>query len=417
VHDAGRWAGGFDSRRALLCARPLLSCIGPVNHHEKAYEPLTTTSMGRRHPSNIATALNANAVPEPSSSANPHGAIDFVKSVVSNHFMPIALCSALVLGMLQPTWGAAAAKTQLQSYVTVAIFVISGLQLRRGEAFQALKSLGSLAYGLASILLLSPLLLGPVLLSLPLQPPALALGLAVFVSMPTSLSSGITLTSALGGNVAMSILLTVSSNMLAVFTLPLVLPHVMGSGASCMPLDPAVLRKQLVLLVLLPTIVGATIRACVPGVAKAVDSNRKLVSYVSTMCLAVVPWMQVSKALLFSGSDLQPLRVVAAATCGLLLHVVLLIANICMVQLLRLGGSDPATSMGIKQAVVLQTSQKTLPVALAVLNKLSDVVGDAAGIAAITAVFSHLAQVIVDSILVSKLVGKRQSNKAHGEKT
>ena len=59
---------------------------------------------------------------------------------------------------------------------------------------QALRSLGSVVYGLGSILLLGPLVVAPFILSLPLHPPAVGMGLAVFASMPTSLSSGIAMT-------------------------------------------------------------------------------------------------------------------------------------------------------------------------------------------------------------------------------
>jgi hypothetical protein len=52
---------------------------------------------------------------------------------------------------------------------------------------------GAIAYGLLSILLITPLL-GLLAVQLPLQPPGLALGLGVFCAMPTALSSGITFT-------------------------------------------------------------------------------------------------------------------------------------------------------------------------------------------------------------------------------
>ena len=63
----------------------------------------------------------------------------------------------------------------------------------------------------------------------------------------------------------MAILLTVSSNLLAVFTLPLVLPLVLGSVAGGLVLDPRALFLQLVQLVLVPTVVGAAARGLVPG--------------------------------------------------------------------------------------------------------------------------------------------------------
>ena len=68
-----------------------------------------------------------------------------------------------------------------------------GLGLRRGEALRALSAWGATLYGAAAILALTPLAaLG--VLRLPLGSPDLALGLAVFCCMPTTLSSGVSLT-------------------------------------------------------------------------------------------------------------------------------------------------------------------------------------------------------------------------------
>ena len=65
--------------------------------------------------------------------------------------------------------------------------------LQPGEALTAIKSTLALAWGLAAILLITPLMSFAVL-KLPLQPPAMALGLAIYCCMPTSLSTNIALT-------------------------------------------------------------------------------------------------------------------------------------------------------------------------------------------------------------------------------
>lgn len=140
---------------------------------------------------------------------------------------------------------------------------------------------GAIAWGLASILLVTPLL-GLLVARLPLQPPGLSLGLAVFCCMPTALSSGVTFTQQLGANVSLALLLTVSSNILGIFTLPFSLPHVLAAAApglssvalpaaaqagSVSPggLEPLQLLLQLCKTILLPTVVGAAIRGFVPG--------------------------------------------------------------------------------------------------------------------------------------------------------
>lgn len=94
-----------------------------------------------------------------------------------------------------PGPGLRAADAGLQSLTTTGIFIISGLGLRRGEALRALSAWGAILYGFASILFITPLA-ALVVLRLPLGSPELAFGLAVFCCMPTTLSSGVSLTQA-----------------------------------------------------------------------------------------------------------------------------------------------------------------------------------------------------------------------------
>ena len=61
--------------------------------------------------------------------------------------------------------------------ITIFIFIISGLQLKRGEAAAALSAVGCVAWGLTSILLLTPLLGALPLLALPLPESARPLAL------------------------------------------------------------------------------------------------------------------------------------------------------------------------------------------------------------------------------------------------
>lgn len=65
--------------------------------------------------------------------------------------------------------------------------------MRRGETMQAFTSWGAVLFGMLSILVFTPLA-AILALRLPLQPPELAFGLAVFCCMPTTLSSGVSLT-------------------------------------------------------------------------------------------------------------------------------------------------------------------------------------------------------------------------------
>ncbi|GIL76788.1 hypothetical protein Vretifemale_6259 [Volvox reticuliferus] len=336
------------------------------------------------------------------------------RRLVTEQYLPLMLLTALLAAVLKPSWGLAASRTSLQSGVTFAIFIIQGVMLRRGEAEKALHAKGAITWGLASILLLTPLV-APLAGALPLQPSGLALGLLVFACMPTTLSSGVALTQVLGGNTALALLLTISTNMTSVFTLPFVLPWALqasaslggfscsgGDGGVAVQLDPMPLLVQLVQCILVPTLIGAGVRGVLPGIRTWVDSNRRTLSVISGALLSLVPWMQVSKALA-QGVVVAPGALAAAVGCSLGLHVVYLALNAAAAQVFRLGGSDPRVAAPTRRALVVVASQKTLPVAMAVLGRLGPVVGaEAAGCAAVTAVFSHLAQTCADFWLVSR---------------
>jgi sodium/bile acid cotransporter 7 len=114
----------------------------------------------------------------------------------------------------------------------------------------------------------------------------------------------------LGGNVSLALLLTVTTNILGIFTMPFILPHIAaaaaltgptaataaaaaGPGAATVVLQPLPLMLQLCQTILVPTFLGAAVRGLVPGAAAAIDKRKKLLSYINAGLLASVPWMQV----------------------------------------------------------------------------------------------------------------------------
>jgi sodium/bile acid cotransporter 7 len=52
--------------------------------------------------------------------------------------------------------------------------------------------------------------------------------------------------------------------------------------------------------------------------------------------------------------------------------------------------------------VVLCSSQKTLPIAVAVLQQLGPALGPAAGLAVVPCIACHIGQILVDSVLVAR---------------
>ena len=72
---------------------------------------------------------------------------------------------------------------------------------------------------------------------------------------------------------------------------------------------------------------------------------------------------------------------------------------------------------GIKRACILVGSQKTLPIAVTVLNGLGSQIGGAVGLAVIPCVVSHLVQIVIDSMLVSRWLKQDSAASAAGQQS
>ena len=110
--------------------------------------------------------------------------------------------------------------------------------------------------------------------------------------------------------------------------------------------------------------------------------------------------MQVSKASA-ARLPLTAAALAAAAAAALGAHVVLLGANLAATRFVRFA-PDPAQQVAIRKAVVLASSMKTLPVAVAVLGQLSSQLGAGVGFAVIPCILAHLIQTVFDSAVVSR---------------
>ncbi|KAM3329457.1 hypothetical protein ACQJBY_026488 [Aegilops geniculata] len=186
------------------------------------------------------------ATPPPPGAA----ALDFVRS----NFLPLALIGGMTLGLLDPTLGCLAHKYSLSKYSTFGIFVISGLTLRTKELGAALQAWPAGLFGLGSILLFTPFL-AQFLVQIQFFPREFITGLAMFCCMPTTLSSGVTLTQLAGGNSALALAMTVISNLLGIMFVPLSLAKYIGTGAG-VSLPTKELFRSLVNTLLVPLILG-----------------------------------------------------------------------------------------------------------------------------------------------------------------
>jgi len=317
---------------------------------------------------------------------------------LDRNFLPAGLLAAMALAFVVQGPGLYMAEVKLQRFTTAGIFIISGLSIKGGEAARATKAVGAVAFGLVSILLLTPLA-GLLVMRCPLEPASLVLGLAVFLCMPTTLSSGVALTTLAGGNTALALLLTVTSNFLGIFTIPVMLSVVLGAGLGIdIPTWP--MLRALVKTVLAPTLLGVALRRAHPAVAAFCDRRKKWLSNLSTCFLVTVPYAQLC-TVLQRDVAVGAAPIAAVTALALAVHVVYLAANTGACRALGVGGSEPAGGP-TERAVVLVTSQKTLPISVAVLEQLGPVLGPAGGLAVVPCIAAHLGQIFVDAFLVGR---------------
>ena len=75
------------------------------------------------------------------------------------------------------------------------------------------------------------------------------------------------------------------------------------------------------------------------GVASTVDRNKKALALLSACLLALVPWMQISKAV-SADVSVSLASLAAVVACGVAIHLAYLAFNMTAVRLLGIGGTD-----------------------------------------------------------------------------
>eukprot|EP00903_Cladosiphon_okamuranus_P008764 g8396.t1 len=332
------------------------------------------------------------ATPEPSRAER------YRKFCIKN-VLPLGFFVALVIALSWPAPGKAVGTPKVEGFRVVQtinvviIFIISGLTLKTDDIKEALSKEGrwGYIYGVFSILLITGCV-GFVAGEIPFDVSEFSYGLAVFCVVPTTLSSGVTLVMNAGGNDALALLLTVTTNLLGVVTVPFFVKVVIRAGNDA-KIDAVELLVKLIITVLVPLVIGKVIRETVAGAKPWVKRFKVRLSLTSSAMLIMVVWQTLSRAQdnLTSVSFDQILSVIAA---GIGLHLVYLSINypICR-YVLKLKRRE-------FKAVVLMSCQKTLPVSVVVIGFL-DALGEE-GLMTIPCIVGHMSQLFIDAYIASR---------------
>ncbi|CAM9474110.1 unnamed protein product [Pylaiella littoralis] len=315
------------------------------------------------------------------------------------NILPLGFLFVLIIALVWPAPGEAVAKPTvedfrvIQTINVVIIFLISGLTLKTDDIKEALGKEGrwGYLYGIVAILGITGTV-GFVVAEIPFDVKEFSYGLSVFCVVPTTLSSGVTLVMNAGGNDALALLLTVTTNLLGVVTVPFFVQLVIKAGEDA-SIDPVSLLIKLIVTVLVPLVVGKVVREATPGAKAWVKRNKVRLSLTSSAMLIMVVWQTLSRA----QSDLTSVaftQILAVIASGIGLHVVYLSINYTMCRyVLRLKRRE-------FKAVVLMASQKTLPVSVVVIGFLGDLGEE--GLMTIPCIVAHMSQLFIDAYIASR---------------
>lgn len=271
--------------------------------------------------------------------------------------------------------------------VIVLIFFISGLVLDAGQIKSGLVDIKATLTALVIIFALAPLVawfMG----FLPLDVQILT-GLFIVAVMPSTLSSGVVMTGAAGGNMAHALTVTILANILAVFTIPVTLGLLLSdlSGPRTIEIDKVAIVLKIGLMVLAPLLVGMWIRFK-KGTLQI--TTRTWLQGVNQGLILVMVWMAISQGRTTLVNNLAALLpIVAIAFC---FHLVMILLSLLLVNVLKIG-------RGRRESVILMGGQKTLPLSIILqISLFPDY-----GLALVVCATHHIVHLVMDGYLVRRL--------------
>jgi sodium/bile acid cotransporter 7 len=271
--------------------------------------------------------------------------------------------------------------------VIILIFLASGLVLKADQIKRGIQDFKGTALALVIMFVVSPLVAyGSTLFPLGR---GVRIGLFLVSVMPTTLSSGVVMTLAAGGNMAHALWITLLANGLSVFTVPLSLGLLLGIGGEGgpVPIEKGKMMVQIALLVLVPLFIGLMTK---PKSSVLTSSIQRGVPIFNQCLILSMVWMGLSEArdtVLSSGA--QILIVVVLAFC---FHATLLAAGFLAIRLFHI-------PRGRMESILFMGGEKTLPLAVLLQVKLFPQYG----MALVFCVFHHFIHLMMDGYLVGRL--------------
>jgi len=271
--------------------------------------------------------------------------------------------------------------------VIILIFFFSGLILNARQIKSGIMDAKGIIAALIIIFLVAPVI-GALFGAIQIDT-GIVIGIFLVAVMPTTLSSGVVMTGAAGGNMAQALVITILANGLAVFTIPVVLSLLLRliGGSAFVYIDKLAIMIKLGFYVFLPLCFGLTIRLLAKSL---MDRWVYRLQMLNQLLVLAIVWMAMSQAkdtIVSGGASVGIIFLLVFSFHGILLSAAGIVAG-C----LKLG-------KGRRESVIFMGGQKTLPLSIILQVSLFPQYG----LALVVCVLHHLIHLLMDGYLVGRL--------------
>jgi sodium/bile acid cotransporter 7 len=271
--------------------------------------------------------------------------------------------------------------------VIVFIFLFSGFALSTKQLMDGLMDVKGILLASVTIFIIAPLVAA--LFGLIPMDSGIIIGLFLVSVMPSTLSSGVVMTGAAGGNAAHALVTTIFANSVSVFTIPYALSFlllIIGESAA-VTIDKAAIMAKIALLVVLPLAVGLLLKYFLLSLYERIEQK---VNSVNQCLILFIVWIALSQT--------RNMLVNSGITVGLIVamvfvyHGFLLLSGWFFIRISR-------REKGRRESILFMGGQKTLPLSIILQVSLFPQYG----IALVVCVLHHIVHLVMDGYLVERL--------------
>jgi sodium/bile acid cotransporter 7 len=268
-------------------------------------------------------------------------------SFLQKQWFLIGICLSVLLGYMFPGWGRLIKQYDLISIGIFLSFFCTGLCLESRSVLRLVTTLRAPIAAVVSSLALYPVIAW--LLALQLLPTEFVIGICLIGAAPVTLSSGTIMTAIARGNVPLSILICILTNILAIFTMPLMLSLLLDvAGNVDLPIKQMI--YGLFIVVLAPLMTGHLVRPFCMNIVRRYENPLSIFQSCIIILIIFNVVSNSAEQIDRAGSEL-----VGVFLFVFFLYFFMLFVNYLIARLLRLDTSSMI-------AFTIHTSQKTLAV-------------------------------------------------------